>query len=60
MLPVTMAHIINLIVTVCFYPILKPALVPPLQTMSEDEVKGYWLGLNDTDDELGSDSSCSR
>ena len=60
-LPITMARIINQIVTVCaFLSNFKPALVPPPQTMSEDEVEGYWLELDDTDDKLESDSSCSE
>ena len=60
-LPITMAHIINQIVTVCgFLSNFKSALVPSPQTMSEDEVEGYWLGLDDSDDELESDSSCSE
>ena len=48
-----MARIINQIVTVCFLCNFQPALVPPLQKMS-DEVEGYWLELDNTDDELES------
>ena len=59
-----MARIINKTVTVSIVAFLsnfKPALVPQPQTMSEDEVEGYWLELDDTDDdELESDSSCSE
>ena len=41
---ITMAHIINQIVTVCaFLCNFQPALVPPPQTISDDEVEGYWL-----------------
>ena len=60
-LPITMARIINQIVTVCaFLCNFQPALVPPPQTMSDDEVEGYWLELDDTDDELESDQGCSE
>ena len=60
-LPISMARIINQIVSVCaFLSNFQPALVPPPQTMSEDEVEGYWLGLDDTDNDSESDSSCSE
>ena len=56
-----MAHIINQIVTVCtFLCNFQPVLIPLPQTMSDNEVKGYCLELDDTDDELESNSSCSE
>ena len=39
---------------------VKSLLVPPPQALSEHEVEGYWLGLDDTDNDSESDSSCSE
>ena len=60
-LPISMARIINQIVSVCaFLTNFQPALVPPPQTMSDSEVEGYLMGLDETDNESESDSSCNE